>query len=968
MLRFIFKCALFLLFFLYLAKSFAKDYPMVHFTIENGLPSNNIYTTYKDHNDFLWIATDKGILKYNGITFERFTTSDGLPDNDVFFFEEDYEGRLWMSCYNGEMCFYKDGIIHTAANTPYLKLPFKHTYPARIEIEEDSTVSFLYLNTPSIISIKGSRFKLISYNDQLPREITNVLIHLHKTKDGKYLFLYSKMNYVADTIRGVINSYHHKNNDEYRYSYQSGQRFLYSHSGIYSMNEDLLLKFVNKNILFSSIYSIVRYDSVWFICTDHGVFLNNDIQILKGSKITSVTRDVEGNYWLSSLNNGIFYLKRDFLNTALYNDAYQSDIRYARVVGDDLFYTEANGNLYRFKDGKPLLLFDYLQQVHAFKLQKNEPENHFISGLGKLIDDQYNYYSIETNCGFVIKNINTSSRKIILHEQLRRDNCKEILNEGKYIYIRDGNFVDAYVKDDLERTAMPEKMSICKTYEKRVYTIALGNDSQLWYSLVDSVYRIENGIPKAQPQFGNLAFKQMCITGNVLAGISQKNQIVICNHFEKKIAISTYVGNECVCDKMHRLNDSSFLVSTDNQYRVLTIHPSVDKPKFEVQVIENNALPLQPEYVCNNDSICYFFKNGCITRVPLSSIVVRTSAPRIYFRYLKTRNNTYPITKGMTIGYDESKNINISFAPFSFSSRSLVCEYSISNDSVDYWRPLNSNEINLFDPGYGHYIVKMKAKTLSGNFSAPYIFNFTISKPFWARGWFFILVGFCIVLFLLLIIRYNLKRVAKEKNYLEKELSTLRLQMNPHFLFNTLNSIYSLSKINSAKTPDMVHKLSEMLRYVTYKSAKPLTTISEEIEIIDSYIALQAVRYEKRVEIIKQIDIDEPGTAIVPLLLLPLIENAYKHGIGMLGDNSFIHISITLKRKILRMEVSNSIASESVRQDGYEGLGLSNTRRQLALLYKQHELTVSDSDGIFALQLTININSYAGVKLPDNRG
>ena len=321
----------------------------------------------------------------------------------------------------------------------------------------------------------------------------------------------------------------------------------------------------------------------------------------------------------------------------------------------------------------------------------------------------------------------------------------------------------------------------------------------------------------------------------------------------------------------------------------------------------------------------------------------------------------------MVIGYNESKNISISFTPFSFGSRSLVCEYSVSKDSSDYWRPVSNNEINLLGTGFGKHIVKVRARTLSGDFSEPYVFSFTISKPFWATWWFFSITGLCVILSVVQIVRSNKKRVAKEKNYLEKELSNLRLQMNPHFLFNTLNSIYSLSKINSSKTPDMVLKLSEMLRYVTYKSDKPLTTISEEIEIIDNYIALQAVRFGNRVEIRRQVTIDDTDAMIVPLLLLPLIENAYKHGIGMKGDNSFIHISVTLKQKILRMEIRNSIASESVKNETGEGLGLANTRRQLTLLYKEHELTVSDQNGIFALQLMINIESYAGAKLSDSR-
>ena len=948
--------------------SYGQDYPMLHFTIENGLPSNNIYSIYRDHDDFLWLATDKGILRYNGITFERFTTSDGLPDNDVFFFQEDKEHRLWMMCYNGEMCFYKDGIFHTAANTPYLKLPFKHTFCGKIEVEADSSVTFLYINMPAVISIKGERLRYTSFADQLPKPIVDDAIRLKMTDHGQYAFVYAKTTYIADTLKGIIGQYPHKIDDYYKHSFNNNQRYLYTTAGIYSMNEDMLLAFTNRVITASTVYNVSRYDNNWFICTDHGLFVNNSIQTLQGNKITSVTQDAEGNYWMSSLNNGVFYLRRDFLTTAQYKGVYKSQIKYARVIGKDLFYTEDNGNLYRISGSKREELVDYVKLAHKFNLQSLIPEHQLGCGPGKLIDNQFNYFAVEYQCGFAIRRINTNDPKVYFHKEMRMDNCKEIMDADDKIYIRAGNFIKSYQKKDFFAGAMPDGISVRKTDEKRVYTMALGKGGNPWYSQADSMYKVEDGQPKAQPQFGNTAFKQMYIMGDVLAGISQKNQLVVCNNFEHNISVSTYTDDKTVCDRMYKLNDSTFLVSTDNQYRLLTLYPSPGKQQFNVQVVENTALPLQAEYVCNSDSLCYFFKNGNITCMPVSSIFVHTSSPRVYFKYLKTRNNTYPITKEMVIGYNESKNITISFMPFSFGSRTLVCEYSISKDSSDYWRPVNNNEINLLDAGYGNHIVKVRARTRSGEFSEPYVFSFTISKPFWATWWFSTLCGLAIALSVVLIIRNNRKRVAKERNYLEKELSNLRLQMNPHFLFNTLNSIYSLSKINSSKTPDMVLKLSEMLRYVTYKSDKPLTTISEEIEIIDNYIGLQAVRFESRVEIKRQVTIDEPDTLIVPLLLLPLIENAYKHGIGMKGDNSFIHISITLEQKILRMEIRNSIASESVKHEAGEGLGLTNTRRQLALLYKEHELIVSDLNGIFALQLMINISSYAGAKLSDSRG
>ena len=104
-------------------RSSAQSYPMHNYTVADGLPSNTVYCVYKDSKGLLWFGTDKGIARYNGIKFEKFSTADGLPDNEIFCFSEDKYNRLWMGTFNGSLCYYKDGIIHTGDNTPFLKLP-----------------------------------------------------------------------------------------------------------------------------------------------------------------------------------------------------------------------------------------------------------------------------------------------------------------------------------------------------------------------------------------------------------------------------------------------------------------------------------------------------------------------------------------------------------------------------------------------------------------------------------------------------------------------------------------------------------------------------------------------------------------------------------------------------------------------------------------------------------------------------
>ncbi len=141
-----------------------QEFSKLHYTVEDGLPSNKIYDVYRDSKGFLWIATDKGIARYNGIRFDNFTVSDGLSDNEVFFFQEDDYRRLWFGTANGELCFYKDGVFHTSQNTPFLKLPFKPYFTAYINIEYDHTVTIGFRGQPYFVNIGESNYKWYDMN------------------------------------------------------------------------------------------------------------------------------------------------------------------------------------------------------------------------------------------------------------------------------------------------------------------------------------------------------------------------------------------------------------------------------------------------------------------------------------------------------------------------------------------------------------------------------------------------------------------------------------------------------------------------------------------------------------------------------------------------------------------------------------------------------------------------------------
>lgn len=199
------------------------------------------------------------------------------------------------------------------------------------------------------------------------------------------------------------------------------------------------------------------------------------------------------------------------------------------------------------------------------------------------------------------------------------------------------------------------------------------------------------------------------------------------------------------------------------------------------------------------------------------------------------------------------------------------------------------------------------------------------------------------------------KNLIREK--LSAELQVLKTQLNPHFLFNTLNNIYALSRKKSDLTPEVIMKLSDLLSFMLYETNSETIAIAREIKFLEDYVDLQRIRFADCLEVKFNVAVDDGLQPIAPLLLLPLVENAFKHGASENHFGSFIHIDICLDRGRLFFTVENSFegAHGSKQQSR---IGLSSTTRQLELLYNERKLQTGGAGQVFKAELYVNLNSY----------
>jgi len=197
-----------------------------------------------------------------------------------------------------------------------------------------------------------------------------------------------------------------------------------------------------------------------------------------------------------------------------------------------------------------------------------------------------------------------------------------------------------------------------------------------------------------------------------------------------------------------------------------------------------------------------------------------------------------------------------------------------------------------------------------------------------------------------------------ESSKLKAELDSLKAQVNPHFLFNSLNNIYSHSLLESPKTPELILKLSGLLNHIIYECQDEEVPLEKEMEFLSNYIALEKVRIDDSIQVDLKMDVTDPSMMITPLLFVPLVENAFKHGVNISSGTPFIHVELTQSESCLKFSCTNlrdHFENDPTRNGG---IGLENVRKRLELIYPEaHKFEIKEDEQQFYVELTIPLGT-----------
>jgi hypothetical protein len=924
----------------------AVEYPSISYTKKDGLPSNTVFSICQDQRGFIWFATDKGISCFNGITFKNFGTRDGLPCNDIFYFREDPFGRLWMSTFNGEAAFYKDGIIHTAKNTPYLRFAFPLNAAMDIVVNKDSSITFYSRVNPRIYNLDAGNILRHYDIERFIRSAGNTIV-LNVQKPDAYCYkVFGSTETLTFDAQGHFiqrSSFPLQRLLAYRLILAGSIPYFVSNSGLFDLS---LRKLPLPDHFFDDKRSngIAFWNGKAVLCTDAGLFLEGD-KLLEGN-VSDFFKDRNGSFWVSTLDNGVRKLGADFLSSAWYHAAYKGKVVYSNNQAGRTYFGTDTRSIY----------YTDIQGVHELY----KPSRAAGSGPseGAFYGDERFLVKFSRNDIIVVDH--SKGEKIIsLRQQNDRFGRSLVYRKDSFLYVVSRTHFQYLPVTRLDQALPGSVLKIdwfkSPSYLYYIFDVQQAPDSTIWYALKTGLYSLLDTAHRTRHFLNRFYFQKFHFIGNTVAGYTDDNKLIVCRDYNGVQPRTDTIVSKCTWDKFFRLTDSSVLISTDDYYRLLTVHASGN---YSIRILEHPFLPQFAEYIAGNDSSCFFFRDTSVYKFAVKEVIGLQNLPEVFFRIRDTSFRNGPVS--LYLPYASSRLIHLDFDILSLSSSNPEITYAVikKGQAEASWINANESGIDLFNISPGNYTVRLRAKLFSGRYSEVAELSLHIGPPFWLSWWFILLVLAVIAIVILLVARFYLRRrlalKERENKFLRSEFTALNALMNPHFVFNSLNSVQSLiNKEDLEAANQYVRTISDLLRQNMHNISRELIPLKKELELIGNYMKLEKLRFKERLEYRIDIaeDVEEEFVLVPPLLVQPLVENAIKYTLAFSEiSTGTVDIAIYNRGDHTVIDVTDNgrglNAARAQKEAGHESTALGNIRSRLEQLSqihgKHYELTLTE--------------------------
>ncbi len=934
---------------------YTQEFYTKNYTVNDGLPSSEILDMLQDGEGYLWFATGYGICRYDGYEFKTFTTREGLADNSNVIAFLDYLGRPWFSGYSGRISYYENSTFKTIQLNDTIEKISQSHFLENIYIDSLSNIwfkpnispdNYFITNHQKIKRVTGFNREDISYSIFL-KNLPNGIIWGFNVHDS---IVYDKQNNHQIELQVIDNTcylnvpitgkYH-----KICYHKISDTEFVFSvdNQFIWFRNNEILFKkkFGGADKRISALY-VDKENNIWVSIYSYGVYFHfkgnmNEPQLLfKDKTVTRILQDAENNYWFSTLENGVFMAPSTQIRIFNKSSGYDN----FRILALE---ARQNEIFFSTKDYRIFILNLKENTINQFKPPGK------IAGLNYIRD------IILQHNNSILWFIGSSSYRFFLDQQISA--VAELKNIKPYMAIEKNNSNILIATDEglfeyqgnklIKKYNMyPYNIHILTVCEDKEGTIYFGSLGGLYKYYDERIYYLGDKYPLFRTRISEIiATDQLLLFGTRGEGLIIKGDSLI-RHVTTEDGLCSNMIN-CI----YPLNDTNIWIGTNSGLNNLIIH---DLFEIEYDILKYtmwDGLPSNEvkDIIYYQDRLWLGTNNGLASFEP-ETIKPPNIPPRLHLNKITVNDIDTTLIDLSNLKYNQN-NITFYFKGINFRFPGHVSYKYRLKGLNDNWIKTENTSARFFSLPPGTYTFEV----ISGNTDRvwnkyPLTVHFTIMEHFTQTTLFLIgvilLIALIIAGIVLIILRNQKKRAMIKRNILLSELKALRSQMNPHFIFNSMNSIQHFILEQETESANLyLANFSSLMRKILENSKHNYIKLSEELESIELYLDLEKLRFEDKFDfkINFDEDIDPDLISIPPMLIQPYLENAILHGLMPKKEKGLLLLSFNLleKNTILCAIKDNGIGREeankiNVLRKKHRSTGMKNIEERLEILNKMN--------------------------------
>ena len=859
----------------------AQEYAYSHYDTRDGLPSAVVYGAARDKDGFMWFATETGLSRFDGTQFRNFTIDDGLPDNEVLRVYVDSKNRVWIMPFRNAICYYYRGRIYNQANDPYLaKVKLTSNVTTVIE-DEQHNILMCEARAVYLLRPDGS---CVAYSSLNGNGVSGVQAGLNK--QGNFVIAGGIVDKFGFDLMEMVNGQlmNIKPIDEYGPN-SPNSVLLMPDLQVMAKEQDLHVFYEKDHYALpmpEAFVSITRLqDSLLALNTAHGTYLHNlksgkiKDTLLVGKSVSYIAPDHEGNWWFCTQGQGIYRLISSEFQNYNFGDEEKASPVYSIAKFNGAFYFGSDRfRVMVMKDNKlsETYFSTRASSGRVITMYKPDPNTTIVG-----TDDALMLYENEkyvTRLGSLsVKSCWADSMELVVaaHTGVYGMNVRDLRKKRGY---------DTHFLDTLWRYRASSAWKAGNT---------------VYVGTITGLYTVSNGITKYLGDSNVLLSRRINTIvggsngivwiGTYGAGVVGVNDGHVMYSFSEKNGLSS--NN---CRAVYQKGDELW-IGTEKGLNKLELGSQPHITTFTTaDGLANNIINTifadgDTIYVGTAEGLTRFNERKVVQR---STCIIKLTGIRSGQRILP------PDTTNFIMPH--KSQLRFEFSGISYKSSGDINYYFRMTGLGNQWQQTRSAFVDYQSLPSGSYTFECYAVNKYGvrseTVSVPFSIEQTLSEKWWFQVFAGLIVGGLIWMFAAYRIRAvrNREQAARQtdKRMVELEQMALKAQMNPHFIFNSLNSIQQYVLENDFRGVNVfITGFASLIRQTLDVSSKAKISLEDEVTYITTYLKLEKMRLEDKFEYEIHVadNIDTADYFIPPLILQPCLENSIRHGIRYRPDN-----------------------------------------------------------------------------------